>query len=92
MVIRALINFKKSKISTYISNLLSQALRLKLKGYQLLYTIILTNIFFINFDIIIRTLISYQYRTILYCSNLNIYSDFLIERISLIFEQSDQIY
>jgi hypothetical protein len=48
--------------------------------------IILANVFFINYNIIIRTSISYQYRIILYYSNFNIYFNLLIERIFLAFK------
>jgi hypothetical protein len=61
-------------------------LLLELKEYQLLYTIILASVFFIDLNIIIRAPIFYSYRTILYYNNFNIHSDLLIERIFLIFE------
>jgi hypothetical protein len=86
-MIRALINSKKSKISTYISNLLSQAFRLK---YHFASDI-LNILFFQDFRLLFTpySTISYDVPLKIFALNLSFITE--IERISIIiYDNFDQ--
>ena len=65
---------------------------LELIEYQLPYTIILANDFFVDLDTTIQEQIASQYRTVLHCYSLRTHPDLLAERTFLDLEQSYQIH
>ena len=66
---------------------LAHRLLLELIEYQLPYTIILANDFFVNLNTTIQEQIASQYCTVLYCYSLRTYPDLLAERIFLDLKQ-----